>query len=233
MCPARRSSNRLLLETTHSQGWSVPPSVPSALHVHPLPGHGGALFEQECRCTTAVTRGGCSVGVDDAPPGNVVVQQAHRSAHLPWTRPDSPADIAVGGNRARRDGNNRLPDRVDDAHLISLPANHATTVLVRLRTQDRVRFAHHRGGRSNGDPLLMITLCWHGVPCIRLRHQAATPRLRADPNVPALPQHHTVGTDAGIQAVHDVLRSGRAMAAPTAGAMRHLRHRRRNLSAFR
>lgn len=74
----------------------------------------------------------------------------------------------------------------------------------------------------------MLTLCsFYSVTA-----PAATPWPGAEPNVPTLPQHHTVGTDAGIQAVHVVLRSGRTLEAPAVGGMWHLRHRRRSLSTF-
>jgi hypothetical protein len=57
---------------------------------------------------------------------------------------------------------------------------------------------------------------------LRPRDQAAAPRLGGDPDLPPVPQHDAVDADAGVQAVHGVLRPGRAVEAPAVRDLRHL-----------
>ena len=64
---------------------------------------------------------------------------------------------------------------------------------------------------------------------LRPRHQATAPRPGEYSDLPAVPQHDPVDADAGIQAVHGVLRPGRTVEAPAARDLRHLRRRHRGL----
>jgi hypothetical protein len=69
-----------------------------------------------------------------------------------------------------------------------------------------------------------------GVLRLRPRHETTAPRPGGDPNLPALPQHHAVDADAGVQAVHRVLRPGRAVETSAVRGLQHLRYRRRGLT---
>src|SRR5689334_12990708 len=64
---------------------------------------------------------------------------------------------------------------------------------------------------------------------LRPRYQASTPGPGGYSDLPAVPQHDPVDADAGVQAVHGVLRPGRTVEAPAARDLRHLRRRHRGL----
>ena len=91
-------------------------SLPRSLHVHSRTRHRCPLIVEQPRCPSAVARSGCSVGIDDTPPGHAVAEQAHRPSYLPWARTDPLADITVGSDETSWDGDDYFTDIFDNAH---------------------------------------------------------------------------------------------------------------------
>lgn len=107
----------LLPKVRQSRCFLRVPSMPGAVHVHARSAHRCPLIVEEFMCSSLMTGGGCAVGMDDAPPGHAVAEQAHRPAYLPWAGTDPFADVTVGGDGPGWDGAYGFTDTVDDAHV--------------------------------------------------------------------------------------------------------------------